>query len=187
MPREMKVNRFAGVGGEQYELRHEWPEDCFVQGGHSGVVLGNATKPGYKTAYFEAFPDVFIRGEGPTLEEAEDVCWAKYERQTSCPGHEYEPRGYKNGGGWCKHCNQFKGKVFTPEDLGLKCKDCGVWTYWSRVDDDFYCELHAPVRNDDDISDRWRMDHPDECDDHDEVCCLRHGTHSNPHVGCILR
>jgi hypothetical protein len=162
MTREMKVNEFAGTGGEQYTLRHEWPADCFVQGGHSGVVLGNATKPGYQTAYFEAFPDVFIRGEGKTLEEAEDACWERYLRQTSCLAHEYEPRGYTNGGGFCKHCNQFKGRVFTPEDLGLRCADCGVWTYWSRVDDEFYCELHRPFRSGSDIDTQYKIDHDPE-------------------------
>jgi hypothetical protein len=159
MSREMKVNRFAGEGGERYTLRHEWPEDCFVQGGHNGVVFGNTTKPGYQTAYFEALPDTFIRGEGPDLASAEDDAWSKYVLLTTCPKHEYEPRGYKNGAGFCKHCNSFGSHIFTAEDLGLKCVDCGVWTNWSRVDDDFYCKLHAPVRNSSDIEWRWREDH----------------------------
>lgn len=30
--------------------------------------------------------------------------------------------------------------------------------------------------------------HIDECGiDHDKSCCRQHGTHSMPHVGCILR
>lgn len=48
-----------------------WPEDCFCQAGHSGVVF---TKSGhYRTAFFEAFPknpNTFIRGEGSTIEVA---------------------------------------------------------------------------------------------------------------------
>lgn len=189
----MKVNLFAGAGGEEYELRHPWPADCFVQGGHSGVVISR-TSDNYTTAYFEAFPrtpeELFIRGEGPTLEEAEDACWAKLERQGSCPGHEYEPRGYKNGGGFCKHCNQFKGKAFTGEELGQFCVDCGVGTTWANVDDDWYCKLHSPTRSEEENEERWRMDHDQpvfgpRCAHH-ERCCWYHRVHLDPHVDCSM-
>ena len=68
--REIKDNSFKMK--EPYVLKCDWPEDCFVQGGTSGLVLkGKST---YKTAFFEAFPknpDCFVRGEGESLEEAE--------------------------------------------------------------------------------------------------------------------
>ena len=52
-------------------MRHPWPADCYVQGGDRGVVL---TEDGsYWTAFVEAFPGTFIRGEGVTIADAEDV------------------------------------------------------------------------------------------------------------------
>ena len=114
-----------------------------MQGGGAGVVFvkgGDA----YRTAFVEAFPgSTFIRGEGSTIQEAEDACWAKYEQRMACPGHDWEPRDYKNGAGFCIHCGTFGSKVFTPEQLGLFCKTCGVPTYWSRDGDDFFCPEHA--------------------------------------------
>jgi hypothetical protein len=184
----MTVNLFAGDGGDEYTLRHDWPADCFVQGGRKGVVLG---KNPYQTAYFEAFPDTFIRGEGDTLEDAEDACWAKYKQRLACPKHEWETRGFTNGAGFCKHCGTFQSKVFTGEDLGQYCEDCSAPTTWSRVGEWWFCELHAPVHSESDIDLKWRSDNGlrmwgDPCN-HDERCCRYHGTHSVPHKGCILR
>lgn len=128
------------------EAAHPWPEGTFVQGGAQGVVFRSVERGGnYRTAFVEVVPDGggFIRGEGATIPEAETAAWEKFQRRIACPGHEFEPRGYKNGAGFCKHCNAFSGKVFTPEDLGLSCKVCGVPTYWSRVGDDFFCPTHA--------------------------------------------
>lgn len=185
----MKVNEFAGTGGEEYALRHPWPAGCFVQGGHKGVVFGRTET--YTTAYFEAFPDTFIRGEGETLEQAEDDAWERYLKRTSCPGHEWESRGYRNGGGFCKHCGTFESGAFTGEQLGQYCVDCQAPTTYTWVDDDFYCLLHAPVERDSDIDLRWRVDNDlelfgDPCN-HEKKCCRYHGTHTMPHKGCILR
>lgn len=131
------------------EAQHPWPDDCAVQGGAGGIVF---TKTGsYTTAFVEAFPGTFIRGEGPTIQEAEDSAWAQYERRIQCPGHEWEARNYKNGAGFCIHCGTFGSQVFTPEDLGLSCKVCGIPTYWSREITDegefFYCPEHAMDRD----------------------------------------
>ena len=128
------------------EAQYPWPEDCLVQGGSSGLVIVPGGES-YGTAFVEAFPDTFIRGEGATIKEAEDSAWAKYQRRVSCPGHEWEPRNYKNGAGFCKFCNTFQSRVFTPGDLGLSCHICGVPTYWSREDDKFFCEEHAVDRD----------------------------------------
>ena len=37
-----------------YECQRDWPENCFVQCGGSGVVFG--PNGNYRTAFFEAFP-----------------------------------------------------------------------------------------------------------------------------------
>lgn len=94
-----------------------WPEDAYVQWGGSGLVVRRESDGGYyKTAFFEAFlamgMSTFIRGEGATLDEAEKNAFEKHNRYLACPGHEYERRGYTNGGGICKHCGKFFGKAF---------------------------------------------------------------------------
>lgn len=122
-----------------------------VQGGESGVVLLREGGS-YTTAFVECFPEnSFIRGEGATVAEADDACWAKLQSFTGCE-HQWEPQGYRNGGGICKHCGQFGSKVFTPEDLGLFCTTCGVPTYNVLLEDErkpateqeSRCEAHDP-------------------------------------------
>ncbi|MFE6966723.1 hypothetical protein ACFVAJ_16565 [Agromyces sp. NPDC057679] len=126
--------------------RHPWPEGMFIQGGGRGLVLSRT--PGgdpYRTAFVEAFPDEsFIRGEGATVEEAEDAAWAKYQRHQSCPDHEWESRGYVNGAGFCRHCKKFKSGAFTPEQLGLFCDTCGAGTFWTTAGGKMFCEDDAP-------------------------------------------
>lgn len=106
-----------------YELTHNWPEDCKVQGGSKGAVVGQTT--GYVTAYFEAFPknpSCFIRGEGKDMKEAEDKAYEKFIKYTTCPEHEFEKvPSYHNGMGKCKHCGMMK-VVFEDEH---ECIICG--------------------------------------------------------------
>jgi hypothetical protein len=84
-------------------MRYPWPEDCKVQGGGRGVVFTNSTS--YRTAFVEAFPGTFIRGEGKTIAEAEDACWVKYERLAACPHDQgFDRRDYVNGSGFCRRC-----------------------------------------------------------------------------------
>lgn len=134
------IDRLKGLPG--HPCKHEWPEDCFVQCGESGLVL---TKQGnYNTAFFEAFPrnpDTFIRGEGECVELAEQDCWQKYQRIVNCPSHEFEERGRTDGAGWCKHCDLFMTKVFT-EHLH-PCCICGEPTH-SHQDTKglWYCSDH---------------------------------------------
>lgn len=144
-------------GGENrtdVEARHPWPDDCFVQGGTSGVVFTKKAEDTYSTAFVEAFPrnpNTFIRGEGETIEDAEDHAWRQYQKFLNCSGpegHEFEPRGYTNGAGFCKHCGMFSGSVFTAEELGLHCKVCGVASNWCRRGDDFFCKEHVPEDDD---------------------------------------
>ena len=122
--------------GKPWECQKPWPDDCFVQCGDSGIVLGKsgslekvltgsdpltelakgmADTDSYMTAFFEAFPKnprTFIRGEGKTIEEAEASAYARFERFVRCQndrGHKYDRRGYTNGAGFCHRCGMFRG------------------------------------------------------------------------------
>lgn len=82
----------------------DWPEDCRVQWGGSGLVIrreGGA----YGTAFFEAFPSEggFFRGEGETLAAAEADCLERYRRFTRCD-HLWGRGTYTNGGAICRRC-----------------------------------------------------------------------------------
>lgn len=131
-------------GGDKHSPVCPWPDDCYVQWGGDGIVFtggggiekginiltgvlagqkesaGEAMellKNSYVTAFFEAFPTepkTFIRGEGSTIEEAEKQAFEQFQKHVSCPGHEFERRGYTNGCGLCKHCGLFKSKAFEP-------------------------------------------------------------------------
>lgn len=139
--------------GEPVETQHPWPDDTtLIQGGQKGVVMSRSGN--YRTAYVEIFgPRTgFIRGEGETLALAEDACWAKAQHVLGCTRHEYESRGYKNGGGFCKNCGHFGDDAFTPEQLGVFCAACGVPTFWHSDDHEtvgefFVCPTHVPHRD----------------------------------------
>jgi hypothetical protein len=93
-------------------MRHPWPADCEVQGGRAGVVFSEAGN--YRTAFVEAFPGTFLRGEGKTIAEAEDACWAKYEVLAACPHDQgFERRHYINGAGHCRRCGTWFGRAVT--------------------------------------------------------------------------
>lgn len=95
------------------EARHPWPEEVDVQGGSGGVVF--SPQGNYRTAFVEAFPEgTFLRGEGPTLAEAEDACWEKYQRHVSCEHGPFERRQYRNGAGFCTKCGTWMSRVFDP-------------------------------------------------------------------------
>lgn len=116
---EHKARR--GFGAEAYVCLQKWPFKCFVQCGGDGLVFEDDDKGDLqdikKTAFFEAFPrdpDTFIRGEGATIEEAEEKAFAKLIKYQACTGHEFERRKYTNGAGFCKHCGLFKSGAFEP-------------------------------------------------------------------------
>jgi hypothetical protein len=125
---------------EGYQCKHEWPEDCVVQAGDSGIVFTNSGA--YRTAFFEAFPinpNTFIRGEGETVEVAESDCWSKWMRISVCPEHEFERRGYHNGYGVCKRCGM-GGMVFEPD---VFCCICGKPTFFTQDSRGlYYCQEH---------------------------------------------
>lgn len=131
-----------------------WPEDCTVQWGNEGVVIGETCS--YTTAFFEAFPAspvTFIRGEGKTVEAAERSAFAQFERHRACASHDFERRRYTNGAGFCRHCGLFSSKAFPPL---TRCTVCDAPTRYScgygapgSADEGkafWYCEDHADER-----------------------------------------
>ena len=131
--------------GPSYDCQKPWPDGCSVQCGDKGLVLSQ--KGNYTTAFFEAFPDepnTFIRGEGATVEEAENDAWEQLERFRACPNHEFERRGYKNGAGFCKHCGLFKSKCFEPSTLCIVCQK--PTNYSPDIDGNWWCEEHYHLK-----------------------------------------
>lgn len=108
-----------------YECKKPWPEDCFVQSGGSGLVLSRSGKKPYTTAFFEAFPrdpDTFIRGEGETIEEAEDKAYQKLLSYQACDDHDFE-RKTEEGRGKCRHCGLDSLRALPNLQA---CGECGV-------------------------------------------------------------
>lgn len=120
-----------------HEAQYPWPSETVVSAG-GGIVFVRNAKPGepssYTTLFMEVYPPgaAFIRGEGATPEECENAAWAKYQLAVNCANgsgsHDWESRGYHNGAGFCVRCNTFASNVFTGEQLGQLCSECGVGT-----------------------------------------------------------
>ena len=116
--------------GEPYECKKDWGKDCFVQCGDNGMVFKKGTfnkvmndtdtavkaltgeLKHYKTAFFEAFPPepnkTFIRGEGKTVEEAEEDAWKQFVKISKCKHKKFERKNHTNGAGFCIKCGMFK-------------------------------------------------------------------------------
>ena len=126
--------------GKDYDCKYEW--DCFCQAGGQGIVF---TKHDcYNTAFFEAFPtkpNCFLRGEGATIEEAEEKCWQKYQKVISC-NHEMERRHRTDGYAYCKHCD-YSARIFEPL---TKCCKCGIYTAYAKdTRGKFFCKKCSRV------------------------------------------
>jgi hypothetical protein len=99
-----------------------------------------------RTAFFEAFvrnPWTFIRGEGATIEEAEEHCWNQLQRVLACPGpngHEFEARGYENGLGFCKWCGLSKSHSIKPTHTCQVCNE-PTW-HFKDANGNYWCEDH---------------------------------------------
>jgi len=158
-------------GEPDYESKYDW--GVFCQGGSSGIVLPNkslnkvfkgdplkelaegmASEESYTTAFFEAFPKTpscFIRGEGNTIEEAEEECWKKYQKIINCD-HEMERRKRTDGYGYCKHC-YYSSMVFEPL---TKCCKCGKPTaYTTDHKGNYYCKKHSRTKPKNPTPSRW--------------------------------
>lgn len=101
---------------DPYRPLGDWPDNVLVQWGRGGLVI-NPDDSGYAVAaFFEAFPkdnaSSFIRGEGPTLLDAEREALIAYKRELACE-HRWCRGRYTNGGGVCAKCNAFQ-TVFKP-------------------------------------------------------------------------
>lgn len=135
------------IGHSRYQVNHAWDVDAHLSAGDHGVVFTGDSS--YHTAFFEATlnqPRTFIRGEGATIDEAEDKAWGQYQQVTANDHvHEFEPRQHRNGAGFCKHCGLFQPKVFTPEQLNSYCDICGVGTFWCSIGDRVFCRDHKPT------------------------------------------
>jgi hypothetical protein len=100
------------IANTREPMHHPWPADCMVQGGGSGVVFRKGDA--YRTAFVEAFPGTFLRGEGPTIADAEDACWAQYEVLAGCAHDQgFDRRHYVNGAGYCRACGSWFGPRVT--------------------------------------------------------------------------
>jgi hypothetical protein len=114
----------------------------FVQCGGTGLVIDrNKPSGSYTTAFFEAFPkspSCFLRGEGATVEEAEENCWNKYQKVITCD-HEMERRDRTDGYAYCKHCS-YSSTVFAPLTKCCKCKT--PTAYASDYKGNYYCKRH---------------------------------------------
>lgn len=130
----------------RYAIQRPWPIDATINGGGSGLVFRRDGST-YGTAFIEATlnePATFLRGEGDSIEEAEEAAWAKYLRYTANDHeHEFETRGYTNGAGFCKHCGLFKSKAFSLQEIGSICHICGDDMY-GTIGGLMYCEQHQP-------------------------------------------
>jgi hypothetical protein len=107
------------------------------------VIVTSGNKPNYRTAFFEAFPrvpDTFIRGEGATIEEAEEKAWCQYQKYFDCDHPSFEPRDYQNGAGYCTKCGLWFPNVIPPFH---PCTSCGIPTWYSQdKDGGWWCEKH---------------------------------------------
>lgn len=113
------------------EAVYPWPDGTFIQGGASGVVL-RRSGGAYTTAFVEVSgAGTFIRGEGATVAEAEQACWAKFQRVVGCDGNgphgPFEARGYENGAGFCTRCGSwFPGVLPKSPDVQAEDDACAA-------------------------------------------------------------
>jgi hypothetical protein len=118
--------------------RWDWPDDCYIHGGEqSGRVdaLGRVVP----RVFFEAYPrdplPTYLRGDGSSMEEAEDEAWSLFAVYRACPHPEFEARTWRNGSGHCVRCRLWFPAVLpgtaTPQDAPLGAKavagDAAMW------------------------------------------------------------
>lgn len=142
--RKIICSTLGEMKSREYECQHDWPEDVYVQCGGKGVVIGNAKRPGYVTAFFEAFPfKMFIRGEGTTVKDAEQKAWEKYQVVLNCPSHNFIPEKNRPRNAVCSSCLFVEPNYYAPQHI---CNDCGKKHVNLSIDDDYYCASHFQER-----------------------------------------
>lgn len=115
--------------GPDYDCQKNWPTDIFMQCGKEGIVISSKKeKPSYRTSFFEAFPNdpsTFIRGEGSSIEDAEDAAFQKYEKIMACNEHDYKRR-LDSEHGTCIKCGLFTSNCFPPVHSCSVCQKTEV-------------------------------------------------------------
>ena len=161
----MKTAR-RSFGKDPYNCLKPWADDTFCQCGGGGVVLTEgdigktlsdpeeqvevikavvgeeSKKKFYRTAFFEAFPknpSCFIRGEGKTIEEAEEKAWAKWQKIESCPQHDFDRRDRTDGYCFCKIC-PLSGTFLKPLTKCIVCQE--PTSRYTDKNNVYYCKNH---------------------------------------------
>lgn len=134
-------NRSLGLmNTPDYTCKYDWPTECFVQCGGKGVVIGNQHRKGYVTAFFEAFPfNNFIRGEGETIDLAEDAAWKKYQVMATCPEHRFIKSESRKRDAVCECCGFSIRDYYPPEK---ECSCCGKNNVSLYIYDQYFCLEH---------------------------------------------
>lgn len=109
------------LASDAWRPKQSWPNGTSVQWGRHGLVL-SSDGDSYTSAFFESFPQDgaagFIRGEGVSLELAEEDAFEQWTRMAACHqggGHQWsrsrqrkkEAATYLNGGCICRRCGAF--------------------------------------------------------------------------------
>jgi len=145
---EHRLSALLGTETE-YEPACAWPDDCIVQWGH-GIIPA--------TPFFEAFPrGTFIRGEGPTIADAEIEAFAQYQSEFMCDhvwGRQHVRFGtYTNGSAWCRKCGGFRSKMFPPiVALG----------WWRKPLDRMEVDMLTSVETDTELNEIMDLKYPDD-------------------------
>jgi hypothetical protein len=114
-----------------------------VSWGRQSVENGQP-KPADRWALFEVKlrePQTFFTRDGDNFADAEDKAYEHLGRIRACPHHEFERRGFRNGVGFCLHCDLCSPHALEPLE---SCALCGCTTYFAQRGKKSYCESHAP-------------------------------------------
>lgn len=122
---------------KEYICKKEWDKDISLQCGDRGVVLRKSG--GYRTAFFEVFTkEDFVRGEGETLEIAEEKAFEKLLKIKNCINHVFE-RENDSVNAECSLCHHKEKRYFPPTS---KCNKCGMDHARLKIKDESLCVKH---------------------------------------------
>lgn len=143
----MKVNNMQienntlGKPKSFYETKLNWNKDLTMQCGEKGIVASLSRNQSYITAFFEVFlksPKTLIRGEGKTIEEAENNAWSKFEKISNCSHNFIRVDNTRDA--VCNKCQVKSFNYFIPES---KCFSCGKeHSDFVAYDYNYYCRKH---------------------------------------------
>lgn len=129
----MKIRTGVFEDSYSYETKLDWPKDSFAQAG-GGHLDGIG-----KNIFFECFlKDYHVRGEGATLEEAEQKAWDLYTKYSNC-NHSFQRLSEDSEIGVCKKCNMKKQDIFEILAVCSCCNKSGAAHYLNK---NKYCYEH---------------------------------------------